>query len=301
MIAKDFWWPKMGVFIQEYVKGCTTCQATKAATNRPKPPLFPITTNPDALPFEDVAIDLIVKLPTSQGYDSILRITDQGCSKAVIMIPCHKATDAEGMAQLYGQNVFPHYRIPRSVISDRDTCFASTFTKELCRCIGIRQNISTAYHPQTNGQSERTNQWLEQYLRIFVNHRQDNWARWLPIAQYVHNAWPSSTTKLPPFELIMGYTPCAHQIKNTQKLLTLQDCIEHVQHIRQEAQIAIQHAQELMTKAKSTLRHYHPFSEGQKVWLKGKNLSMTHPTTKLAPKRFAPLKFQGHCPPWYIS
>ena len=132
MMAKDFWWPKMGIFIQEYVKGCATCQATKAATNRPKPPLFPITTNPDALPFEDMAVDLIVKLPTSQGYNSILTVTDQGCSKAAIMIPCREATDAEGMAQLYGQHVFPHYGIPRSVISDCDTRFASTFTRELC-------------------------------------------------------------------------------------------------------------------------------------------------------------------------
>jgi Integrase zinc binding domain len=65
MLAKDFWWPKMGIFVQEYVKGCATCQATKATTNKPKPPLFPITTNPDALPFKDVAIDLIVKLPIS--------------------------------------------------------------------------------------------------------------------------------------------------------------------------------------------------------------------------------------------
>ena len=86
------------------------------------------------------------------------------------MIPCRKATDTEGMAQLYGQYVFPHYGIPRSIISDHDTRFASTFTRELCRCIGTRQNISTAYHPQTDGQLERTNQWLEQYLRIFVNH-----------------------------------------------------------------------------------------------------------------------------------
>ena len=170
MLAKDFWWPKMGVFIQEYVKGCTTCQTTKAATNRPKTPLFPITTNLDALPFKDVAINLIVKLLTSQGYDSILMVTDQGCSKVAIMIPCREATDAKGMAQLYGKNVFPHYGIPRSIISDRNTRFASTFIKELCQCMGIQQNISMAYHPQTDGQSERTNQWLEQYLRIFVNH-----------------------------------------------------------------------------------------------------------------------------------
>ena len=105
MMAEDFWWPKMGVFVQEYVKGCATCQTTKATTNRPKPPLFPITTNPNALPFENIAVDLIVKLPKSQDYDSILTVTDQGCSKAAIMIPCRKATDAEGMAQLYGQHV----------------------------------------------------------------------------------------------------------------------------------------------------------------------------------------------------
>jgi hypothetical protein len=171
----------MGVFIQDYVKGCTTCQTTMATMTKPKPPLFSISTNPDTLPFENVAIDLIVKLPQSQGYDSILTITDQGCSKVAIMIPCHKATDAEGMAQLYRQHVFPHYRIPRSIISNQDPCFALTFTKELCQCIGVRQNISTAYHPQTNGQSERTNQWLEQYLRIFVNHQQDDWVKWLPI------------------------------------------------------------------------------------------------------------------------
>ena len=228
LLAKDFWWPKMGIFVQEYIKGCATCQETKAATTRPKPPLFPIMTNPDTLPFKNVAIDLIMKLPPSQGYNSILTVTDQGCSKASIMIPCREAIDAEGMAQLYGQNVFPHYGIPKSIISDHDTCFASTFTRELCRCIGIQQNISTAYHPQTDGQSEKTNQWLEQYLRIFVNHQQDDWEKWLPIAQYVHNAWPSLTMKLPPFELIMGYTPHAHQARNTQKLPTLQDHIEHV-------------------------------------------------------------------------
>jgi transposase InsO family protein len=120
-------------------------------------------------------VDLIVKLPLSQGYDSILTVTDYGCSKAAVMIPCHEATDVEGMAQLYGQYVFPHFGIPKSIISDRDPRFAANFTRELCCTLKIQQNISTAYHPQTNGQSERTNQWLEQYLRIFVNHRQDNW------------------------------------------------------------------------------------------------------------------------------
>jgi hypothetical protein len=137
MIAKDFWWPKLGPFVQEYIKGCATCQATKSATNKPKTPLYPITTDPDALPFEHVAVDLIVKLPSSQGYDSILTVTNHGCSKVAIIIPCHEATDAEGMAQLYGRYVFPHFGIPKSIISDRDPRFAANFTKELCHILKI--------------------------------------------------------------------------------------------------------------------------------------------------------------------
>jgi hypothetical protein len=137
MIAKDFWWPKLGLFVQDYVKGCATCQATKATTNKPKPPLYPITTEPTALPFEYVSVDLIVKLPPSQGYDSILTVTDHGCSKAAIMIPCHEATDVQGMAQLYGRHVFPHFGIPKSIISDRDPRFIANFTRELCHILSV--------------------------------------------------------------------------------------------------------------------------------------------------------------------
>jgi hypothetical protein len=119
MIAKDFWWPKLGHFIQEYVKGCVICQATKVATTRSKPPLFPIITDPSALPFENVAIDLIVKLPLSQRYDSILTVTDHGCIKAALIIPCYEATDAKGMVQLYGQHIFPHFGISKFIINVR--------------------------------------------------------------------------------------------------------------------------------------------------------------------------------------
>ena len=106
-------------------------------------------------------MDLIVKLPQSQGYDSILTITDHDCSKAAIFIPCNKTIDAVGIAELYGRNVFPHYGPPKKVTSDRDPRFAANFSRELCKHLGIKQNISTAYHPQTDGQSERMNQWLD--------------------------------------------------------------------------------------------------------------------------------------------
>jgi hypothetical protein len=164
MLLRNYWWPTAKDFVMNYIKGCTTCQSRKNITTRPKPPLFPITTDPEAQPFENIALDFITKLPTSEGYDTILTIMDHDCSKGSIFIPCNETIDALGVAELYGKHVFPHYGLPRKVISDRDPRFTATAMQELCKSLGITQNISTAYHPQTDSQSERTNQWLEQYL-----------------------------------------------------------------------------------------------------------------------------------------
>src|ERR1700744_3817456 len=209
LIARDYFWPGMRNTVVSYVKGCAACQMNKVVTNRPRPPLFPITVEPSALPFEMITLDFITKLPISRGYDSILTITDHDCTKATIFLPCHETIDGPGVAALYHRHVFPHFGLPRHVISDRDPCFASFFTCQLCSSLGITQNISTTYHPQTDGQSERSNQWLEQYLHFFCNGRGTDWVDWLPSAQFTHNTWPSATTKQTPFDLLMGYTPRA--------------------------------------------------------------------------------------------
>ena len=287
MIARDYWWPTIRNDVVHFIKGCATCQATKPRLNQPKPPIFPITNTPYTLPFETIALDFIVKLPNSDGFDTILTITDQGLSKAAIFIPCQEAIDAEGVAQLYAQQVFPHYGIPKKVISDRDVRFTAKFTKELCRTLGIQQNLSTAYHPQTDGQSERTNQWLEQYLRIYVDSSQRNWNRWLPIAQYVHNAWPSDTTGQTPFELIMGFTPKAHQASRDHQLPSIKERSAHIDKLRWLAQKAIKHAQEIVADRRG--KKYIPYKRGDKVWLEATNLTTTHPTSKLAPRRYGPM------------
>ena len=204
-IAKDFWWPAMKKDVTEYIKGCTMCQSRKNQPNKMKPPPFPITSDAYDTPFTSIAMDFIVKLPLSESYDTILTITDT-FSKASIFIPCTESINAENTAKLYATHVLLHYRLPTHIISDRDPRFTSTFSRELCRTLGITQNISTAYHPQTDGQSERTNQRLEQYLHIFIDYHQQNWASLLPLAQYTLNAWPNATTKKAPFELIMGVT-----------------------------------------------------------------------------------------------
>ncbi len=150
--------------MEEYIKGCAVCQANKINMHHQKPHLFPITTDPEAQPFEVVTMDFITKLPLSKGYDSILTITDHDCTKAALFIPCNETITSEGVAKLYLQHVYPHYGIPKRLITDRGSQFILIFMRNLCQVLGIKQNISSAYHPQTDGQSERSNQWVEQFL-----------------------------------------------------------------------------------------------------------------------------------------
>src|SRR6266851_481514 len=126
----------MNNFITAYVKGCATCQMNKVNTHPTKLPLFPITPTSN-LPFQTITVDFIMKLPQSQGFDTILTVTDHDISKVSIFILCQETIDSEGIIKLYASQVFPHYRIPLKIISDCDTQFDSAFTKELCRLLGI--------------------------------------------------------------------------------------------------------------------------------------------------------------------
>jgi hypothetical protein len=228
-------------------------------------------------------MDFITKLPKSHTYDTILTITDT-FSKASIFIPCNETIDAINTALLYATHVLPHFGLPSRIISDRDPRFTTTFSMELCHLLQVHQNISTAYHPQTDRQSERTNQRLEQYLCIFIDYHQNNWDKWLPLAQYTLNAWPHAVTKKTPFDLIMGHTPRVHQINRSHTLSpTLDQHLAHIIDARKEATEALKQAQNITTPTR-----FNPYCVGDRVWLEGKNLSTTHPTAKLAPRRYGP-------------
>jgi len=261
---------------------------TKVNTHPTHPPMFPITPTDNAQPFETIAMDFITKLPQSGGFDTILTITDTDCSKASIFIPCHKTIDSEGVALLYLNHIIPHYGIPRKIISDQDVCFVSKFSTELCHILNIHQNISTAYHPQTDGASERTNQTLKQYLRVFCGTQQDNWHAWLPLAQYTKNSWPSATTKKTPYDLLIRYTPQVHQPTRKTTIPSLKTRLLSIEEARKAAQEAQCKAQESWIKEKP---QYIPFAEGSKVWLEGTNLRLPSNTTpKLSPRRYGPFK-----------
>ena len=281
-VAQDYWWPNMKQTITDYIKGCTICQSRKNNPTKIKPPLFHIMSEQFTLPFTSIAMDFIVKLPRSNSYDTILTITDT-FSKASIFIPCNETINAENTALLYTTYVLPHYGLPSRIISDRDPRFTATFTRELCHILKVDQNISTAYHPQTDGQSERTNQRLEQYLRIFIDYHQNDWDKWLPMAQYTLNATPHAITRKAPFKLIMGHIVHVHQTKRIAKSPPLNDRLETINNTRKEASDALRRVQNLSLPSKFT-----PYCVGDRVWLEAKYLNTTHPMAKLMPRRYGP-------------
>ena len=192
--------------------------------------MIPITPE-HSLPFQTVAMDFITKLPKSGKYDTILTITDHDCSKAALFILCKETITAEGVVALYMQHVYKQYGVPKKIISDRDMRFTSKFAKGLCESLQIHQNISMAYHPRTDGQSECTNQWLEQYLGFWCDERQDDWHFWLPMAEFMHNSWPNAMTKKTPFKLIMGYTPRVEWHTKPGKVPTAEERLKNLEEV----------------------------------------------------------------------
>ncbi len=236
------------------------------------------------MPFETVALDFITKLPISQGYDSILTVTDHDCTKAAVFIPCKESITAEETAGLIVQHIFPQFGLPLKFISDRDPKFASRFIRGLCKGTGTTQNISTAYHPQTDGQSERTNQWLEQYLQFWVNEHQDNWHSYLPLAEFMHNNWPNETTGESPFFILYGFNPQADWTDKPSPIPQVALQLDQFKRARQRAQELMIKAQKSWVKHKDTPK----YQEGDLVWLEGRHLRTNQPTAKLAPKRHGP-------------
>ena len=147
LLKRRYEGPKLAQTVEEYVHGCATCQESKVNNRPKKAPLQPFDLHVNEGPFQYVSMDLITDLPKSRGYDSILTIVDQGCSKAAKFLPCTKEITGEGVATLYLRHLLPWFGTPKRIISDRDTRFTSKFSRQICDATGIQQNLSTAFHP----------------------------------------------------------------------------------------------------------------------------------------------------------
>jgi len=203
-VLRDYWWPTIHRDIRIYVEGCETCQRTKSHRVPARTPLHPF--DPPSRPWEVVSTDLIGPLPECQGYNAILTIVDCA-TKAVKFEPTHLELTSEGFARILRDRVIRDHGLFRRIIHDRDTHFVSKYLKELLALLGIEQNPSTAYHPETDGQTERMNQTIEQYLRQFVNHRQDDWKEWLAVGEFAYNDSTHAATHQTPFFLNYGQHP----------------------------------------------------------------------------------------------
>ena len=272
----------MSKWIENYVKGCAKCQQNKPLTHRTPTPSYKINIPPFAQPFEVVLMDSITQLSNSHGYDAILTIVDHRCTRVALFLPCMTNITGEGIAKLYLKNVYKWFEIPSKIISDRDPRFMSHFSSALCQCLGINRNISTAYHPQTDGLSERKNQWVEQYLQFVTSTSQDDWSNWLAIATAVHNNYPNTTTRIAPIEALLGYSP-----RITMELPYPPTTVQLIDNRTKEAMEKRKQAKEALNKA-AQVTPPDSYQIRDKVWLEAKHLALPYQMPKLTPKRHGP-------------
>ena len=258
--------------------------------SKQKHPNSPPCHDPSMQPFNVIALDLITQLPKANGHDTILTIVDQGCSRATTFIPCNTTIMGEGVALLYLKHLFPWFRVPSKVISDRDPCFTSHFTQALTTKLSIGWNISMAFHPQTDRLTEHKNQWVEQYLCLYTSARQDDWDAWLPIATFVYNCWPNTTTKCSPHKVLLGYHPSAAEEPTS---ITNNETVESRHQLIKEHRTAA--LQALNNIAQTTPGSQHKV--GDWVWLEAKHLALPYASAKLAPKHHSPFKIMREISP----
>ena len=167
LVTRNYWWPGFTRDVGRYMEGCDGCQRMKNRTEEPVGKLK-LSEVPEKL-WTHLTVDFITKLLVVAGKDAILVVCHR-LSKMSHFVVTTEATSAEGLARLFRDNIWKLHRLPESIVSDRGPQFAAEFMRELNKMLGIETRLSTAFHPQTDGQMERMNQELEQYLRFFVDH-----------------------------------------------------------------------------------------------------------------------------------
>ncbi|XP_074298949.1 uncharacterized protein LOC141629936 [Silene latifolia] len=203
VLQEHFHWPRMQRDVQVVIKRCVTCHLAKSTFKAGEYTPLPV---PDR-PWEDVSMDFIIALPrTLRGKDAIMVVVDR-FSKMAHFVACHKTDDASNVAHLYYQEVVRLHGIPKTIVSDRDVKFLSYFWNMLWRKVGTKLLFSTAYHPQTDGQTEVTNRILGTILRGIVNKTQKDWDLKLAHAEFAYNRSPTFATRRSPFEVVYGVNP----------------------------------------------------------------------------------------------
>jgi hypothetical protein len=227
-VKQLFSWPNMRKDVEAFVQRCTICQQAKTEHCKLPGLLKPLPIPPEA--WHTISLDFIEGLPHSYHYDTILVVIDK-LTKYGHFIPLKHPFSAMSIARLFLDNVYRLHGLPKVIISDRDKVFISTFWRQLFKLADTTLNLSSSYHPQTDGQTERLNQCLETYLRCLVHANPAKWSAWLPQAEYWYNTNFHSSLGRSPFEVLYGHKPRHFGIQNT-----LQPPVTDVEHWLQERQ-----------------------------------------------------------------
>ncbi|MBW0563568.1 hypothetical protein O181_103283 [Austropuccinia psidii MF-1] len=234
-------------------------------------------------------MDFITQLPLSNNFDSILVVVDR-FSKMEIFIPAYGTITALELPQIFISHVFSKHELPVSIVSDRGCLFVSSFWTNLCQQPKISRDISTAYHPETDGQTERVNQIIEQYLQMYVSYHQDDWHTWLPLSEFAYNNAEHSSTKQSPFFTIYGRNPISDSIHISQdspavKVSTKLQSVQQV--VKEELELAIRRFKKYADRKRTITPDFQP---GDNVWLASKSIKTRRPNKKLSERWLGPFE-----------
>lgn len=301
-LISQYHWPQMTNSVSRYVKTCHTCKRTKAYRDGKHGLLRPLPI-PDHF-FQDISCDFITPLPickrNGRNYRHILVVVDR-LSKKKRFIPLD-FIDVDSVVKAFVNWVWRDEGYPRTIISDRGRQFVSDFWRRLCARLGTAPRLSTAFHPETDGQTENANASLKAYLRAYVSYQQDDWVDWLPMAEFQANSAVSDSTGMPPFLATKAYMPrsgleapepipdgTAPAVR--RELRSADKYAEKLEKLKLSLRESLQWAQAKQTDQANRSRHPAPeFKVGDKVFLDGRNIKTTRPNHSLDYKNLGPYK-----------
>ena len=293
LIRKNCTFQKMKQHVERYIKQCKCCQQNKHNTHAKYG--YIQHQEPTYQSWDEVTMDFITKLPKSKEpvegiiYDSILVMVDR-LTKYTHIIPFRETYSSEQLGYVVLDRLIRHNGIPKAFVSDRDKLFTSKFWRTLVGLMGTRLKLSTAFHPETDGQTERTNQTLEQYLRHYVNNTQNNWAQLLPMAQLAINNGHQATIGMSPamanFGKDMNTFATPTGLLTNDKAITLTNEIKSVHELIREKISQTHRTTESYQNKKRKMAPQ--LKKGDKVYLLTKNLKTRRPSKKLDHQKVGP-------------
>ncbi|CAA7037672.1 unnamed protein product [Microthlaspi erraticum] len=262
-----FYWKGMSKDLQSYIRSCNNCQQCKH-DNAASPGLIQPLPIPDTI-WTDISMDFIDGLPPSYGKSVIFVVVDRLSKAAHFMALSHPYT-AASVAQAFLDDVFKLHGFPQSIVSDRDTVFLSDFWKELFSLQGVALNLSSAYHPQSDGQTEVVNRCLETYLRCMCSDRPHLWSKWLPLAEYWYNTSFHTSIQMTPYEAVYGQPPPLHlpYLPGESKVAVVAKCLQERENMILLLKFHLLRAQHRMRQFADQHRTDRNFDIGDYVYVK---------------------------------